>query len=388
MNTIKAMRIGWCKRNKTRALFNIVLLGLAGLLLAGCRDEFERMPKASETELQTLISRYQAFVEDAKKTKPEDAFQLLHHFTGAALSVVKSDDFMSKAAKFIAEASSGNMDKIKIRGATKPPPSGRLRLLLITIPSGKGAIPFCQSADGWKLDDVDIAFGDFDKKFNPNGTVPAFPPSLLSALSALQDPQSDTKEKVKAALRLLGADDKTIASQFVAKETNPWAKAALLYVIWKNGGQCEPFAKAFPIEESAQKQLYDADIDSFHTMLEGLCECASVSRDAEPTLKVYQGCYLGGAGPRSVYAELLIPLANKRPEMILKASLQSGYKYEEDPVANIMVGGLHGEQQSGFYKYITTHAKQPSKTGRLAKEWLAKMAEKDQEEVEGGATSQ
>lgn len=370
----------------TQALIISMFFSGLCLLCAGCRDEFERMPPASESELQTLIGRYQALVDEAKKTKPEDALQLLHHFTSAALSVVKPEDFMAKADKFITQAASGALDKVKIRGATKPPPSQRLRLLLITIPAGNGAIPFLQTADGWKLDDVDITFGDFAKKFNPNGTVPAYPPSLLSALSALQDSQSDTKEKVKAALRLLNADDKNMASQFVAKEANPWAKAALLYVIWKNGGQCDPFAKAFPIEEALQTQLYDADVDSFHSLLEGLCECASTSRDIEAIVKVYQGCYLASNGPRSVYPELVVPLANKKPEGMLKASLQSGYKYEEDPVANILVGGLHGEQQSAFYKFIVAHSRQPSKTGRLAKEWLAKMAEKDREEAEGSGS--
>lgn len=385
---IKA-RIGGYGKEKARAFVTVMLFASGSLLLTGCRDEFERMPKASENELQTLIGRYQAFVEEAKRTQPENAFQLLHHFTTAALSVVKPDVFMSKAATFIAEAASGKMDKITIRGATKPPPSGRLRLLLITIPMGKGAIPFAQSAEGWKLDDVDITFGDFEKKFNPNGTVPAYPPSLLSALSAMQDPQSDTKEKVKAALRLLDADDKAIAKQFVEKETNPWAKAALLYVLWKNGGPCEPFAKAFPIEESTQKQLYDTDIDSFRSLVGGLCDCAESSRDLAPTLKVYQGCYTAAeAGPRSVYAELVIALANKRPEMMLKASLQAAYTYEEDPVANILVGGLYGEQQSAFYKFITVQAKQPSKGGQLAKLWVKKMAEKEREEAEGGSAAQ
>jgi hypothetical protein len=386
---LRKVPIGTFGKKKARDLCTIVLVAWGFLFLVSCRDEFERMPIATEAELQTLIGRYQAFVEEAKKTKPEDAIQLLHHFTDAALSIVQPDDFMSKAAAFIANAAAGKLDTIKIRGATKPPPSGRLRLLLITIPMGKGAIPFAQSADGWKLDDVDITFGDFDKKFNPNGAVPAFPPSLLLALSALQDPQSDTKEKLKAALRLLNADDKKIAKKFVDKETNPWAKAALLYVIWKNGDPCEPFAKAFPIEEGAQKQLYDADIDNFRILVEGLCDCAGVSRDPAPTLKVYQGCYIAAeAGPRSVYAELVINLANKKPEAILKASLQAAYAYEEDPVANILVGGLYGEQQSAFYRFVTLHAKQRSRTGQLAKMWLVKMAEKEREEAEGGSASQ
>jgi hypothetical protein len=345
--------------------------------ITSCRDEYEKYPKAKESEQQALAERYKALVDDAKKLKPEGGLTLLHHFSTAALSGVSIDDFKTKAGKFISDAAAGKWDKVKIRGAHVP---GRLRLLLITAPSGKGALPLVQSPDGWKFDDVDVAFGQFDKAFNIHGAVPVFPPSVLASLAVLEDSQASTKDKVQASIKLVGATSKDNIEQLAGMEQNRWAKAGLFYSAWKSSGSCDAFADAFPTDKEMQNELYTSDIDSFRTLLTGLIECATAAKNFGPTFKVYQGCFQADENPRSEYVAPLLSLANAKPEYIFHASLKAKYKYEEDPVANIMVGALHGEQQSPFVQFMNANIKKKTPLGKLAKFWAEKMADRDKEE--------
>jgi hypothetical protein len=344
---------------------------------AGCRDQYEKLPKASEKDQQALVERYKALVEDAKKLKPDDSFQMLHHFSTAALSKMQPADFTGKASKFIPNAASGKFDQIKIRGARAP---GRVRLLLVTVGKEKGNIPFVQSPDGWKIDDVDVAFGDFAKTIDMHGAAPAFPPSPLASLSVLQDPQASTKEKVQAALHLGEGKEKEIADQIAQKEPAPWTKTALLYVSWKAGGNCEAFAQAFPVDKGAQHDLYTNDVDSYRTLVTGLGECAASAKSVAPTVKMYQGCYQADEKDRSVYVEPVVKLAMAKPDFILKAGLQSGYKYESDAVANIAIGALHCENQASFIQYLKTMAGKKDALGKLAKLWQEKKVARDEDE--------
>ncbi|NMB73716.1 MAG: hypothetical protein GYA21_01150 [Myxococcales bacterium] len=347
------------------------------LFLSGCRDEYEKMQKASDRDLQTLSERYKALIAEAKGLKPDDALQLLHHFSTASLSAMQTEEFKAKASKFIADAAAGKFDKLEIRGAREP---GRLRLLLVTVDKVKGNVPFAPSPDGWKFDDVDVAFGNFEKKFNIKGSTPAYPPSLLSSVAVLQDAQATVKERVNAALRVATSKDRAIADRFAGQEKDPWVKAALLYAAWKSDGPCEPFAEAFPIERDLQTQLYDADVDAYQVLVTGLHDCATVSAKLAPTLRLYKGCYQADEKPRSVYVQPLVNMASAKPEYILKAANQLAIKYEEDPIANILVGALHGETGNPFFQFITKHAKEKGPTAKVAKAWVEKMTARDEEE--------
>ena len=199
------------------------------------------------------------------------------------------------------------------------------------------------------------------------------------------------------------ANDKATAQKFLASVKKPWARAALLYAVWKSGGACEPFAKAFPIDGEKQSEMYDSDYDSYRALLHGLFECAFTSSSFDPTMRIYTGCYKVEGGARSEYVDplvgnpqleaehLKVGLANQKPDLIVKAALKAKYKYEEDPVANIVVGGLHGETKTGFYRYIYQKARGGGKAGGLAKDWVEKMGKRDEMEPkgeEGGAQPQ
>lgn len=375
-----------------------LLLGM--LLLSGCQDKYERLPAASEKELQSLKERYQALIDEAKQLKDGSPMKLLHHFSNAALTTVQPADFKAKAGKFIADAAAGNLDNVDIRGARAP---GKVRVLLVTVGGNKVVIPFVQTGDGWKFDDVDLAFGDPQKEPNLEGCSPASPPSILASVVSLQDPQATELDQVQAAIQLAEANDKATAEKFLGKVKKPWAKAALLYAVWKSGGACEPFAKAFPVDGEKQTEMYDSDYDSYRALLHGLFECAFISKSFDPTLRIYTACYKVEGGARSEYVDplvgnpqmepdyLKVGLANQKPDMIVKAAVKTNYKYEQDPIANIVVGGLHGEKKTGFYQYIYKKARGGGKTGNLAKDWVEKMEKRDELEppgTEGGGQPQ
>jgi hypothetical protein len=375
-----------------------LLLGM--LLLSGCQDKYERLPAASEKELQSLKERYQALIDEAKTLKGGSPMKLLHHFSNATLTATQPADFKTKAGKFIADAAAGNLDGVKIRGARAP---GKVRVLLVTVGGNKVNIPFVQTGDGWKFDDVDLAFGAAEKEPNLEGCSPASPPSILASVVSLQDAQASELDQVQAAIQLAEANDKATAEKFLGKVKKPWAKAALLYAVWKSGGACEPFAKAFPIDGEKQTEMYDSDYDSYRALLHGLFECAFISKSFDPTLRIYTGCYKVEGGARSEYVDpmvgnpqlegefLKVGLANQKPDMIVKAAIKTNYKYEQDPVANIVVGGLHGEKKTGFYQYIYRKARGGGKAGNLAKDWVGKMAKRDEMEppgTEGGGQPQ
>jgi hypothetical protein len=258
----------------------------------------------------------------------------------------------------------------------------------VKTPDGKGVIPFVQSSDGWKFDDVDLAFGKFRDEVNLDGNMPASPPSILSALSVLQDPQASDTDKVEAGIGLADSKDKKTAEKFAGLQKKPWPKSALLYAAWKAGGPCEPFAAAYPAKAEFQNELYDADTESFRTLLKGLADCAAASKKLMAAIKLYKGCYLVEGGARSEYVEPVVALANAKPAYILKAAVRLGYKYEEDPVANIVVGALHGEQGSAFYQYLHKVAQGRGKVAKLASFWVDKMAERDKLEPPGSETKE
>jgi|GEM_PF-1959502 len=367
-----------------------LLVGI--LLLSGCQDKYERLPAASEKELQSLKERYQALIDEAKQLKDGNPMKLLHHFSNATLTTTQPADFKAKAGKFIADAAAGKLDNTEVRGARAP---GKVRVLLVTVGGNKVVIPFVQTGDGWKFDDVDLAFGDPQKEPNLEGCSPASPPSILASLVSLQDAQATELEQVQAAIQLADANDKATAEKFLGKVKKPWARAALLYAVWKSGGACEPFAKAFPIDGEKQTEMYDSDYDSYRALLHGLFECASSSKSIEPTLRIYTGCYKVEGGARSEYVDplvgnpqleaefLKVGLANQKPDLILKAAVKTKYKYEQDPVANIVVGGLHGEKKAGFYQYVYKKARGGGKIGNLAKDWVEKMEKRDELEPPG-----
>jgi hypothetical protein len=357
------------------------LLLISGcMFLAGCQSKYERLPKATQKELQALSERYQAFVEEAKKLKPGDEFHLLHHFSHAALTQVKPEAFTNAAKEFISKASSGGLDNIKIIGARSP---GKVRVLLIKTADGKGVIPFVQTSDGWKIDEVGSAFGDYTTEVNLKGNMPAQQPSILASMVVLQDQQASETDVVQAAIELASSNDKATAQKFAAAAKKPWAKTALLYAAWKTGADCEPFANAFPIDGESQGKLYDADTESFRTLLSGLCQCAAESKSSKIALKVYKGCYNVEGGARSEYVDQVVEMANKQPEYILAAAMRTNYKYEMDPVANIMVGAIHGEKKMPFYQFIHKKAKEGGRAGKLAQEWVDKMSKRDVAEPPG-----
>jgi hypothetical protein len=208
----------------------------------------------------------------------------------------------------------------------------------------------------------------------------------LASVAILQEPQASTREKVQAALKLSDKNNQEMTKQFASTETQPWIKTALLYSAWKTGSSCEPFAQAFPIEQADQKELYDGDFDSFMLLANGFLDCTIESKSPALIQKVYQACYQASEQSRSVYVDPIIKLANAKPATVLEAALFSKIKFEEDPVAVILVGGLHGESKAPFVQYLNTIAKQRTKKGKkgklvqLAKFWLQKMADKDIEE--------
>ncbi|MBW1871003.1 MAG: hypothetical protein JRJ19_03010 [Deltaproteobacteria bacterium] len=357
---------------------SLCLLGLS--INMGCSDKYERLPKATTKEVESLTERFQAFLDEAKKIKPDDSLALLHHFSHAALTAVSPGDFKTMAAKFISSAGSGGLDDLEIKGARSP---GKVRVLLIKTSEGKGVIPFVQSSDGWKMDEIKPAFGDFSTEVNLKGNMPVSPPSILASVSVLQDPQSSETDRVQAALGLSSAKDQETCKKFAATEKKAWPKTALLYAAWKTGGNCAPFAAAFPEDGEAQVELYDADTESYRTLLKGLGECAAESPKMSAALKVYRGCYKVEGSARSEYVDMVVALANAKPAYILQAALKTKYKYETDPVANIVVGAIHGEKEAGFYKFIYAKAKSGGRAGRLAKDWVEKMDKRDEEEPAG-----
>ncbi|NOZ88188.1 MAG: hypothetical protein GXP49_18405 [Deltaproteobacteria bacterium] len=362
-------------------------LALFFSFLAGCEGgKYERLPKATEKEKDALTERYRALIEEAKGLKPGEEIKLTHHFSEPILSDTSLEDFKKKMGSFVSEAAAGKWDNVKIMGARAP---GKVRLLLIELGKKSGAIPFVQSADGWKLDDIDAASGNFDKDINLKGNVPKSPASILLSVAILQDPQAGSTEKVTSALQLAKIKDEALARRFLAHEISPWPKAALLYAAWKGGAACEPFAKSFPLPADEQKDLYEDDTDSFRTLLKGLINCAVSSKSLEPTNVVYKGCHDASGGPRSEYVDPVVELANKKPEYILKAAIKAGYPYNEDPVANIVVGALHGEQKSPFWQYLNTRAvRARGELGKLARFWVEKMVERDKLEPPGSEKQQ
>ena len=85
----------------------------------------------------------------------------------------------------------------------------------------------------------------------------------------------------------------------------------------------------------------------------------------------------------------MVALANAKPDFILRAAANLNYPYEKDPVANIVVGALHGEQKSGFYNYLhKTGVKKRRRKGKIANLWVEKMAERDQLEPPGSETKE
>lgn len=345
--------------------------------VCACQNKYERLPKASASVTQALKERYLALIKEAKKLSGGDPFELLHHFSNAALTAVQPADFAKQAQNFIKRASSGALDKVKIKGARAP---GKVRLLLVDYGDDSGAIPFVQGADGWSIDDVEIAFGKTDKEINLKGNMPLSPPSPLAALAQLNDPQAAETDQVKAALALAEAKKKDIAEKYAGRVKGSWARAALLYAAWKSGGNCQPFAKIFPTGGSAQDRLYQADSDAFRTLLKGLCQCAAESNNYRATLKVYQACHQAPAQPRSEFVDPLVELANAKPAYILQAARRAGIPYDEDPAAHIVVGALHGEKKTAFHQYLHQQAKKRGPLGKLAADWVAKMAKLDEEE--------
>jgi hypothetical protein len=338
------------------------------------------MPKATEKERIAIQQRYQAFIEEAKKLKAGQELKLLHHFSYAVLTQTRVEDFQASMAKFMNKAKAGQLDENDFSGVRSP---GKVRLLLLSNALGSGAIPFVKGAEGWKLDDLKAACGQYDKDLNTSGVQPKSTPSSLSALATFQDPQASSLERTQAAIDLAEAKDGRTAQRFVDKESSPWTKTALLFAIWKSGGTCEAFASAFPLDGPQQKNLYDNDTTTYRVLLTGLTECAGSSQQLSPTLKVYRACQKVASGPRSEYVDLLVAMANKNPKMVLRAALKTRIAYEKDPVANILVGALHGEQKSPFYQHLKGIKKKRNRISKLAKKWFAKMAQRDEIEPPG-----
>jgi hypothetical protein len=354
--------------------------------LWGCPGRYDSAPAAEQKETEAMKERYQALIAEAKKLAPGQELDLLHHFSSAVLSQTKPETFQQLAAKFIADVKAGKLDQLEITGGRAP---GKVRLLLLATSEAKGAIPFVKGAEGWKLDDVEAALGKYDKELDIKGTAPAAKPSPLAALAVFQDAQSAALDRVLAALDLAVAGDRATAEKYSEAEKDAWARTALHYAAWKGGAACEPFAQAFPIDGKKQQKMYDNDSDAYRTLLKGLTECAGKSGRLEPVMQVYLGCSKVEAGPRSEYVDPVVEMANAQPELVLQAALKAKIDYDQDPVANILVGALHGEQKSAFYQFVGKHASGRSATARLAKDWVDKMAERDKLEppgTEGGAT--
>jgi len=361
-----------------------VLWAALSIGCSGCLGDLDKLPKASDAEFQTMKVRYNQLLEEARKLKPQDGIKLIALFGHATLSHISVEDFKAVSGKFISEVASGKFDKVQIHEARA---LKRIRLLILTTPAGKGAIPFAQTGGGWKFDDVGSAFGTFLKKFDDHGSVPVYPPSATASLATVLDTHGDSKERLKAALRLGSPLNKDWIGPLAAREEDPLIRAALLYASWKAGGSCESFALKLPLEKEVQKKLYDTDVDSFNALIGGLIECAKSSTKDGLLFAIYQGCYQSAEAPRSVYIEPLLQLATARPEAMFDAAMRANYPYEKDPVANILVGAFHGEQNNPFFVYLNQQAKKKKTTaGKLAKFWLQKMADLDlREPPEGNA---
>lgn len=358
-----------------RAL-RVILASALGFGLIGCRGELDRLPKASDSELQSMKVRYNQLIEEAKKLKPQDGIKLVALFSAATLSHFSVEDFKAKAGEFISAVGQGQYDKVTIHEARA---LKRIRLLVVTAGPGKGAIPFTQTGGGWKFDDVNSAFGAFRQKFDDHGTVPAYPPSSTASLAVVMDTHGDSKERLKAALRLGSSKNKDWIGLLAAREEDPLTRAALLYADWKAGASCESFALKLPLSKEVQKKLYDTDVDSFNLLIGGLIECARSSSNEDVLFAIYQGCFQSEEAPRSIYVEPLLELAKSKPQAMFQAAMKAGYPYEQDPVANILVGAFHGERKNPFFLYLSQQAKKKkTKPGKLAKFWLSKMADRDQ----------
>ncbi len=359
----------------TRALL-VLLVSTLGFGLIGCRGELDRYPKATDSEFQSMKVRYNQLLEEAKKLKPQDGVRLVALFSAATLSHFSVEDFKAKAGEFIQAVAAGQFDKVTIHEARA---LKRIRVLVVTTAAGKGAIPFTQTGGGWKFDDVGSAFGNFRTKFDDHGTVPAFPPSSTASLAVVLDTHGDSKERLKAALRLGSPKNKDWIGPLAAREEDSLIRAALLYAAWKAGASCESFALKLPLEKEVQKRLYDTDVDSFNALIGGLIECAKSSSNDGVLFAVYQGCFQSDEAPRSIYVEPLLELAKAKPQAMFQAAMKASYPYEQDPVANILVGAFHGEKSNPFFIYLSQQAKKKkTKPGKLAKFWLTKMAERDQ----------
>jgi hypothetical protein len=360
---------------KERKIFGWGMM-LAALWLGACNGKYNRLPQASERELQTLTERYRALVAEAKNLGEGQYFQLLHHFSSAALTLVPPDDFQKRAQAFVEKARSGALDKLDVKGARDP---GKVRLLLLKLGKEDLAVPFVQEADGWKIDDIAVGLGDATLEVNLKGNTPASPPSLLAAVAVLSDKEAADVDLVHAGLLLAEAKKGEMARSALAQVSSPWGRTALQYALWQSGGKCEAFADAFPIDTEQQSKLYNSDTDSFRQLLKGLAKCAAAS-DYKVALKFYRGCHLAEAQPRSEYVMPVQELANANPAAVLQAAVAAKINYDEDPAANILVGAFHGERQTEFFKYLTQASAKGGKLGKLAKDWLERMAKRDQEE--------
>lgn len=367
-------------RAKSFALTSTLLA--AGLV--ACPGKYDNTPKADAAVTEAMQERYKALIAEAKEIESGQQLELLHHFTSAILSQTEMQAFEKKAADFVSRVKAGKLDEVQFEGGRAP---GKARLLLVDAPFAKGAVPFVKGADGWKIDDIEAGFGKYDKELNIKGNAPAKPPSSLAALALLKDPQADSIELVDAALSLARAKDRKSAEKYVAKVDAAWPKAALLYAVWRSGGKCEPFAKAFPIAGEKQKSLWERDTGNFRTLLKGLCECAAKAESSLPMMRVYKGCHQVEGGPRSEYVDPVVEMANARPGALLAVSLKVGIPYDQDPVANILVGALHGEKESAFYQYLHKHDRGRGPTHRLARQWVELMAKRDVEEPPGSEDS-
>ena len=233
------------------SLLLVTSLAVFTLAFSACSSKFSSSPKAKDKVTQAMQERYQAMLEEAGKLKAENALDLLHHFGEAVLTKIKPDEFKTMAGKFIANVGTGKFKDIKFNGGRAP---GKVRLLLIHLEGKDIAVPFVKSADGWMFDDVEIAFGDSVKEPDVKGCVPVNPPSPLSAISTLMDPQASSLERTSAAIDLADAKDQATSKKYAAMEKEAWPKTALLYAAWKGGAACEPFAAAFPADGALQKK--------------------------------------------------------------------------------------------------------------------------------------
>ncbi len=352
-------------------------------------SKYDRLPAATQAEFDAMRERYLALIKEAESIGEKEFVNLLHHFSRAALSNHSWNDFQDKATAFIRQSTQGGLKSIEMLSARSP---GKVRLLMISTPQGKKSIPFVRGADGWVIDDIDLGFLSGDKEPLLTGTMPAASPSVLVPIATLQDSHTAEFDQVTAALSLScsGCDD--LAKQYLKTKSTPWLQTALWYAIWKAGGGCTEFSKSFPLEKSLQTDLYQADSKTYRILLQGLFGCAASSKSMDPILKIYRGCHQVDGGARSEYVDLLVGspdgdnealktgLANIKPESILKASLKLDIPYEEDPVANILVGGLHGEKDSHFVKYISSQSGSKTKLGKKAKTWAEKMSVRDKME--------